>query len=246
MGYTSCLSISREGWDKALGHSPWTALLKRATKWVGNMQSYKLSQLCAAVIVSTNRLVLPELLGLPTAEAPFTQNHCPALLANGIFFGCLPLAELESTDSALSQDGAATTPFFLLYLLKQIWALQRSEHGPGPCVFRTINFFLLHATTTSTVGSPPERGGLVHHYSISCGPGRCGFSFLLWQIVSVSLSNLDSLWLSVMCKIVGIVWPFITIAHKRKWINVESQPLKCWEPKGRKSLPWGDELIGKD
>lgn len=38
------------------------------------MQNYKLSQFCAAVIVSTNRLVLPELLGLPTAEAPFTQN----------------------------------------------------------------------------------------------------------------------------------------------------------------------------
>lgn len=76
------------------------------------MQSYKHSQFCAAVIVSTNRLVLPELLGLPTAEAPFTQNHCPALLANAIFSGCIPLAELQSTDSALSQDETATTPFF--------------------------------------------------------------------------------------------------------------------------------------
>lgn len=89
-------------------------------------KSYKLSQFCAAVIISTNRLVLPELLGLPTAEAPFTQNHCPALLANGIFFGCLPLAELQSTDS-LSQDGAATTPFFLPYLLKQICDVSTTE-----------------------------------------------------------------------------------------------------------------------
>lgn len=72
--------------------------------------------------------MLPELLGLPTAEAPFTQNHCPALLANRIFFGCIPLAELQSADSALSQDGAATTPFFFLpYLLKQICDVSTAE-----------------------------------------------------------------------------------------------------------------------
>lgn len=82
--------------------------------------------LCA-VIVSTNRLVLPELPGLPTVEAPFTQNHCPALLANGICFGCLSLAELQSTDSALSQDVAATTPFFLPYLLKLISDVSTTE-----------------------------------------------------------------------------------------------------------------------
>lgn len=52
---------------------------------------------------------------------------CPALLANGIFFGCLPLVELQSSDSALSQNGAATTHFFLPYLLKQICHVSTTE-----------------------------------------------------------------------------------------------------------------------
>lgn len=97
------------------------------------------------------------------------------------------------------------------------------------CEFRIIHFFLSHATTTSTVESPPERGELVHGKSISFGPGRNRFSFLLCYRFSLwtSVSNLDSLWFSVMSKIVVIAWPFITNAHKRKWIKeMLSQPLK--------------------
>lgn len=79
------------------------------------MQSEKLSQFfCAAVIISTNRLVLPELLGYPLLR--LVLHKITALLCryfSGISFGCLQLAELQSSDSGLSQDGAAIAPFFL-------------------------------------------------------------------------------------------------------------------------------------
>lgn len=113
-----------------------------------------------------------------------------------------------------------------------IWPQQSSEHRPGCCMwlymdqgeiceFRIINFFLLHATTTSTKGSPPERGELAHDKTISFETGRHGFSFLLCYRFSLwtSESNLGSLWFSVRCKIVVIAWPFITSAHKRKCIK---------------------------
>lgn len=87
--YTSCLSIFREGWDKASGHSSWTALLKRATRWAGNMQSEKLSQFfCAAVIISTNRLALPELLGYPLLR--LILHKITALLCWQMYFFWMP------------------------------------------------------------------------------------------------------------------------------------------------------------
>lgn len=111
-----------------------------------------------------------------------------------------------------------------------MWPPQSSERGPvlyaNRCKpgwsMRIWNIlFLSLAPTTSTAGSPPERGGLARDKRISFEPGTHGFSFLLCYRFSLwtSESNLHSLWFSVRCKIVAIAWPFISNAHKRKWIK---------------------------
>lgn len=110
--YTSCLPVLREGWDKASGHSSWAVLLKRATR-VGNMRSEKLSQFFrAAVISSTNRLVLPELLSYPLPESLHPKS-LPCSAGKSTLCGCLCFAELQDAGLGLSQDGTAAPPVFI-------------------------------------------------------------------------------------------------------------------------------------
>lgn len=52
----------------------------------------------------------------------FYPQSLPCSAGKCISFGCLHLAELQRADSSLSQDEAATAPFFLpLCVLEEIW-----------------------------------------------------------------------------------------------------------------------------
>lgn len=88
------------------------------------MQREKLSQFfCAAVIVSTNRLVLPELLGYPLL------GLCPALLANVFLLAAFNELSYRLLIVVCLWKELHSTPFFLpLCVLK---SLQRLEQRPG-------------------------------------------------------------------------------------------------------------------
>lgn len=114
---------------------------------------------------------------------------CPALLANGIFFGCLPWAELQSTDSALSQNGAATTHFFLPYLLKQICDVSTTEVW----TWTRVNYVYLEQLI-SFCHVPPQWD---HHLREESWSISTAFPVDLGDMGSVFCCDRLSLWASV-------------------------------------------------